>query len=566
MAPNETRVRRHHYYSVKGRGEAVKPNGKSGVTRRRVVAGMAAAGTLGKFRWAHGISTTENPVASTSYGQVRGVARGGVLSFRGIPYGGPTEGPNRFMPPKKPSSWTEVRDATEAAPRAMQEKTGSMFEIPLLGDYFGGGRKDAAELTREFNSENCLVLNVLTPALSGLRPVLIYIHGGGFDKLSSALTLVSDRFVAEQDVVLVGVNHRLNVFGYTYLGGIDPIYADSGNVGQLDLIAALGWVRDNIANFGGDPSNVTLFGESGGGAKISTLLAMPDAKGLFHRAIIESGSYLLKVRSREAAEEDTNKLLSALGISTDRLSDLQTLSAEKLLAAYTSLPTPLGGQGPVVDGRSLPHQTWRPDAPPEAVGVSLIIGCCKDETTLDNMSDASVFALDWRLLKEKVVKSGIPEDKVDSLIHLYRRDYLNESPSDIYFRIGTDKYFRRNAIAQAEAKVRQGHGDVYMYYFAWDTPLADGKLRAFHTAELPLAMRLVSNPQSEGLSKQIAGAWAAFARSGDPNHAGLPHWQTYSLEKRATMVFDAGNTKLVMKPAREELSMLLSLPEGNENT
>jgi para-nitrobenzyl esterase len=182
-------------------------------------------------------------------------------------------------------------------------------------------------------------LNVLTPGLQGKRPVMIYIHGGGFAIGSGALTLVADRFVAEQDVVLVGVNHRLNVFGYTYLGAIDPKYADSGNVGQLDLIAALQWVRDNIAHFGGDPSNVTIFGESGGGGKVSTLMAMPGAKGLFRRAIVESGSHLA-VRTKEAATENTNYMLSALGLTASQVDQLQSVPADKLLAAMP--PGPMG--------------------------------------------------------------------------------------------------------------------------------------------------------------------------------------------------------------------------------
>lgn len=325
---------------------------------------------------------------------------------------------------------------------------------------------------------------------------MVYIHGGGLDGLSGALTLISDRFVAEQDIVLVGVNRRLNVFGYTYLAGLDAAHGDSGNIGQLDLIAALKWIRENIENFGGDPSNVTLFGESGGGGKISTLLAMPDAKFLFHRAIIESGSYLLKVREPDTATEDTRKLLSRLGLNASQIAELWRIPADKLLSAYRSTA---GHGGPVVDGRSLPHQTWAPGAPPEAAGVSLIIG--------------------------------------------------------------SDRGFRRNAVAQAEAKLQQGNGDVYMYYFAWDTRLGDGRLRAFHTAELPLAMRLVADPKAEELSKEIAGAWAAFARRGDPNHAGLPPWEKYSLEQRSTMIFDAGKTAPLRKPAGQELALLAPFAE-----
>jgi para-nitrobenzyl esterase len=422
----------------------------------------------------------------------------------------------------------------------------NIFTSPILGPYFSGGRSDAA-ITVEPQNENCLVLNVLTPSLRGKRPVMVYIHGGGFAQGSGALTLLSDRLVVEEDIVVVGVNHRLNVFGYTYLGDLDPKYADSGNAGQLDLIAALTWVRNNIANFGGDPANVTIFGESGGGAKISCLLAMPDAKGLFHRAIIESGS-ARSVRTRDEAAADTQKMFASLGIAPTQLAQLQTLDVDKLLAAVRrSLP--------VVDGRSVPHQTWAGGAPPESKGVPLLVGNCKDEATLFSMSDQALFSLDWNGLQEREVKSGIPDDKATALIAQYRADYPKDNASDIYFRISADRGARRNAMAQAEAKVQLGD-DVYMYNFAWDTPIQGGRLRAFHTSELPLAMRLVLNPEAEELSRQIAGAWAGFARSGDPSHSGLPHWDKYTLARRSTMVFDVGKTALVDHPAGSELALL----------
>jgi para-nitrobenzyl esterase len=318
------------------------------MNRRSLLAGLVGVGALKAFSGFSPVqsfaSITDGPIASTGYGKVRGVAMKQALEFRGVPYGGPAAGVNRFLPPTKVTPWKGVRDAVVAGPRSMQAVNKafgdvSIFSAPVIGEYFAGGRKDAIEIGSEATSENCLVLNVLTPGLQGKRPVMIYIHGGGFAIGSGALTLVADRFVAEQDVVLVGVNHRLNVFGYTYLGAIDPKYADSGNVGQLDLIAALQWVRDNIAHFGGDPSNVTIFGESGGGGKVSTLMAMPGAKGLFRRAIVESGSHLA-VRTKEAATENTNYMLSALGLTASQVDQLQSVPADKLLAAMP--PGPMG--------------------------------------------------------------------------------------------------------------------------------------------------------------------------------------------------------------------------------
>ena len=234
-----------------------------------------------------------------------------------------------------------MRDATRAGPRAWQVSspqsgTLSIFRAPVIGSYFSGGREDMPGITDEAEDENCLVLNVLTPALQGRRPVLVYIHGGGFAQGTGALTLGGDRFVAENDAVLVGLNHRLNALGYSYLASLDPKFADSGNLGQLDLVLALRWVQSNIAAFGGDSSNVTIFGESGGGGKVSTLLAMPSAKGLFKRAIIESGS-TLSVRTREAAESDTQKLLALLNLGRDAAAGLAALPARQLIRR--------GGQG-----------------------------------------------------------------------------------------------------------------------------------------------------------------------------------------------------------------------------
>jgi para-nitrobenzyl esterase len=534
------------------------------VTRRTLISSCLGFGALSAIDWGRASGRTADPlIISTEYGKVKGLETHGVISFRGIPYGGSTEGPQRFMPPGKPTPWKGVREAIKAGPRAVQSPDDKgIFSSPLLGPYFSGGRADAPQITAQADSENCLVLNVLTPSPTGKRPVMVYIHGGGFSSGSGALTLLSDRFAGEQDVVLVGINHRLNAFGYTYLADLDPRYADSGNVGQLDLIAALQWVRRNIAQFGGDASNLTIFGESGGGAKISALLAMPGAKGLFHRAIIESGS-ARQARTTEAAAEQTKKLLSVLGLRPTQLDALQSLPPAKLFAAFQSASDGLGlSGGPVVDGRSLPHQTWTPDAPPEARGVSLIIGNCKDESTLFSLRGAALFSLNWDELLRREVAAGIPEPEAKTLIAQYRQDYPRETPSDLYFRISSDRGARRNAIAQAEEKLKQGSGEVYMYHFSWNTPLLDGKLRAFHTAELPLAMRLVLYPQAEELSRQIAGAWAGFARTGNPNHTGLPHWDAYSTGKRSTMVFDVGNTRLDYAPAKPELELLAPYPGG----
>lgn len=498
------------------------------LSRRQLLTSSAAAPLLA----AGGDSTAE-----TRYGKVRGASSNGVTVFRGIPYGRVAE---RWMAPAAPEKWAGERDCTVTGPRCIQG-AGNIFLSPTIGEYFRGS-KDRAELAAQPDSEQCLVLNVLTPGVRGKRPVMVYIHGGGFTGGSSHITVFADRFPKEQDVVLVGVNHRLNVFGYLFLGDLDPAYG-TGNAGQLDLIAALQWVRDNIANFGGDPANVTIFGESGGAAKISTLLAMPAAKGLFHKAILESGS-VLRVGPREQQARAAKIVADRVG----GLNKLRTLPAADLFKASLPRNGEVIKYIPVVDGQSVPSQVWEPAAPPSAAGVPMLIGVCKDERTLFSLKEEELFRLTEAELRARM--------KNDALVDAYRRAHPKESPTDIWFRYGTDREARWNSVKQAELQLAQNPA-VYMYSFDWNTPLVDGKIKAFHTAELPLALRLVRFPESESMSKQIATAWASFARSGNPK------WPRYDLKSRATMVFDAPVGKVVNDPGREaRLLQQNNRPEG----
>ncbi|MHB9033045.1 MAG: carboxylesterase/lipase family protein, partial [Anaerolineae bacterium] len=440
-------------------------------------------------------------------------------------------------------------------PRAVQGGE-PIFVNPQIGPYFAGGRADAAQNSYQPDSEDCLVLNVLTNGLSGKRPVMVYIHGGGFFNGSGALTLFANKFVREQDVVLVGINHRLNIFGYLYLGGLSSKYAQ-GNAGQLDLVAALEWVRDNITAFGGDPANVTIFGESGGGGKICALLGMPAARGLFARAIVESGSMI----HNDTAEEATgtaHTILSNLELQDNQADELQRMPVEKLFGAISPKPggPPLGMRlSPVVDGITLPAQAWEPAATPLAAGIAMLIGCCKDEATLFSQGNPKVFALDWDSLSAQLVQEELSAADAGTLVDIYRRAYPQESPSDLYFRIRTDRTMRPGGVRQAELKAAQGD-PVYMYSFNWNTPLIDGKLRAFHTAELPLAMRLVLYPEAEQLSRQLAAAWASFARNGNPNNPLLPEWPQYTPEQRTTMTFDIPTCSAVNDPNGEARKFL----------
>ncbi len=516
--------------------------------RDLVVGSLSCGGALLVPRLVRGAESS--PVAETAAGKVRGVTVDGVQIFRGIPYGGPADGAARFLPPAKVTPWPGVRETVRPGPRCMQTGT-QLFRSPVIGAYFSGG-KTRPELDQEEMSENCLALNVLTPALTGKRPVMVYLHGGGFTGGSSMLTLFGDGHVREQDVVLVGVNHRLNLFGYLYLGGLSEKYRE-GNPGNLDLVLALKWVRDNIARFGGDPGNVTLWGESGGGGKINCLMAMPAAQGLFHKAIVESGS-TLRIGTKEAGTVNATTLLSKLGLRSDQVAELENIPAAKLFA------TGITG-APVVDGQTIPAQIWDPKAPDLSAGVPMIIGNTKDESTLFS-KDETLWGLDDAQLRDRLVQTGISGTDAAELITLYRYDYPKDTPTDRWFRLSSDRDLRRNVIRQAELKLAQGKANVYLYQFVWNTPVGGGKMKAFHTAELPLAMRAVANPEAEGLSKQLSGAWAAFARTGNPSQPGLA-WPAYTKAIRETMIFDAGNSKVRKDPDSEQLSILLRYPVDN---
>jgi para-nitrobenzyl esterase len=531
------------------------------------VAGSALGALLPRAVFG-GDSGAAGPVVETKLGKIRGASSKGVACFKGVHYGASTAGSMRFMPPVPPQPWTGVIDALEIGSPAPQDTisaNGGSEIRKAMGDLIGPG----------VMSEDCLVLNVWTPSLraSSKRPVMVWLHGGGYTAGSSGVPVYDGtNLAAKHDIVLVALNHRLNVFGYLYLGEIGgEKYADSGNAGMLDIVLALEWVRDNIAHFGGDPGNVTIFGESGGGGKVSTLMAMPPAKGLFQKAIVESGS-TLRANTREDADTSARKFLAKMNVMPDRVDDLPKVPMDQLLAALHTMTGPNAIRlGPVVDGRSLPRNPFDPDAPAQSANVPMLIGTNGTESTLLlGLGDASLFSLSDAEMRArlKTYLHLTDDSKVDDLVAVYKKGRSDATPSDIYFAITTDRMMRMNAITQAERKIGQGTR-AYMYIFAWQTPMLGGKLKSPHAVELAFVFDNVHTQNGiigtgadlQPLADKVSGAWAAFARTGNPNHVGIPKWPAYTTSERATMIFN-DECKVVNDPGKDERLAMNSLALG----
>jgi para-nitrobenzyl esterase len=498
-------------------------------------------------------------IVETNSGKIRGLQQNGVLSFRGVPYGESTAGRSRFMPPVKMQPWKGVREAFEIGHRCPQAASTLIPEI-------------AAADRHEPAGEDCLVLNLWTPTVGRQhkRPVMVWLHGGGYSAASAGFTIYDGANLArKQDVVVVGVNHRLNVFGFLYLAEIGgEKYAGSSNVGMLDIVAALEWIRDNIASFGGDPGNVTLFGQSGGAGKVATLMSMPSAKGLFHRAIMESLP-TQKGATRGEASKSGEEYLARLGLKPNQIDEAQKLPAEQLVAAMGAAGIP-GNPAlhlePTIDGHLLGTDLFDPKAQELSADVPLIAGSVETEVTffpnqvLDEIDDLALHQ------KVKQIAASADDSQLDRLIAAYRQGRPNITNTDLFLTLASDASFRKSVLTEAENKSAIAGAPVYLYYFTWRSPVREGKLRTFHSLEIPFVFDNLeagitmtgSGAERAALSDRMSRAWAAFARTGNPKHDGLRRWPAFRKDERATMIFN-DECRVASDPNSLELKALWPL-------
>jgi para-nitrobenzyl esterase len=494
------------------------------------------------------IQTGENVgVTNTESGKVRGYVHNTIFTYKGIPYAEA----KRFMAPEKPKPWSGVRSSMVYGPVApLIDPTTSVQDEPEFAFHHDWG----------FTNEDCMRINVWTPSISDgkKRPVMFWIHGGGFTAGSSQeLPSYDGESLAKKgDVVVVSINHRLNILGYLDLSAYGEKYKQSANLSILDMRAALEWVKTNIANFGGDPNNVTIFGQSGGGAKVNTLMAMPSAKGLFHKAINQSGSFRTAMLEKTDTQLIAAEVLKALNLEADKVDDIQKIPFEKLSDAGKKALKVVADKmkaegkpvigfglswGPSRDGEVLPYQLFSNEAFEMSKNIPLLIGTTKNEFT-PFMGMATFNNTEEKVLED--IKKRY-NTKADAYLAAVKKAYpVYSKPTDL---LDIDFSFRPGAVIQANQKsALTGTAPVYMYLFAWQSPVMDGKFKAVHCMELPFVFNNIARCEEMTggdkpayvLADKISSAWLNFAKTGNPNHAELPKWETYSAEKGATMFFD----------------------------
>lgn len=495
-------------------------------------------------------------IANTEYGKVRGFILRGITQFWGIPYGADTSGKNRFMPPQKPTPWTDIRPALwwgNSASQIMEKRYANTY----------------ASFVDHWNyddvSEDCLKLNVWTPALdTQKRPVVVWLHGGGF---VNGNAIEQDGYNGENiarlgNIVFCSLNHRLGALGYTDLKAAGSSFAASGNVGNLDMVAALDWVKNNIAQFGGDPANVTIIGQSGGGAKVTTLMNMPSAKGLFHKAVCLSGSSLAGV-NKEYAEKLGLKVMEEAGLKPGEVAKLQQIpwreyidvanrAVDKLADEAKRLNIQRGGYSPVGDGTYLVEGQFFHDPTHFSAQIPLLI-CSTFNEQSPSRTDASLETISMADVKEKI-KSRFGE-KSGEIVDAYAKNFPKARPIELWSLIISN---RKNAVATADAKVTQQKAPVYVAWFGWQPPLFDGRMRSFHCEDICfwfyntdlMLTHTGGGKRPRALAEKMANSFLHFVKTGSPNGGGLPNWKPYTTQNGETMVLD-DTPALVNDPDRE---------------